>query len=107
MIAMKNDVLNGNPDAAIWDRVIQFDSPLSPAAARALLKVRFSTGDADRMHELSAKSRAGSLNSREKMEIDTFEQLGCLLDILHSKARRALRRGRRVGRLHLGCSDAK
>ncbi len=83
----------GNTDA-IWDRVIQFDGDLSPTAARALLKLRFSEGDHHRMSQLSAKARAGALTSQDHLQIDTFEQLGSLLDILHSKARRALKKRR-------------
>jgi len=81
-------------DAAIWERVIQFEGELSHAAARALLKVRFSPQGHTRMRELSAKARAGTLTSKEQVEIDTYEHLGCLLDILHSKARRALKKRR-------------
>ena len=77
-------------DAAIWERAIQFEGELSPTAARALLKVRIATRYLDRMRELSAKARAGSLTSQEQQEADIYERLGCLLDILHSKARRAL-----------------
>jgi hypothetical protein len=80
--------------AAIWERVIQLEGKLSPTAARALLKLRFSSSDQQRMRELSAKARAGSLSSTEEVEVTTYEQLGCLLDILHSKARRALAKDR-------------
>ena len=41
--------------AAIWQRVIHFDEELSPAAARALLKLRFSERDRALMNELSTK----------------------------------------------------
>jgi hypothetical protein len=44
------------------------------------------------MRQLSAKARAGTLSPQERIEIDTYERLGCLLDILHSQARRALKR---------------
>jgi len=44
------------------------------------------------MHELSAKARAGTLTAQEQIILDTFERLGCLLDIVHSKARLALKR---------------
>lgn len=81
-------------DTEIWERVIQFEHELSPAAARALLKVRFSRGDKECMSELSAKARAGSLAPQEQVQIDTYEQLGYLLDILHSKARRVLNKRR-------------
>ena len=46
------------------------------------------------MSELSAKARAGSLAPQEQVQIDTYEQLGYLLDILHSKARRVLNKRR-------------
>ena len=78
--------------AAIWERVIQMNGDPTPTAARALLKLQFSADDVRRMHELSAKARAGSLSDSEEEEIDTFERLGCLLDILHSRARRVLDR---------------
>ncbi len=43
------------------------------------------------MVELSKKARAGSLTAQEQAELDTFERLGCLLDIVHSKARQVLK----------------
>src|SRR4051812_40969564 len=92
MADMKSTTLTGDNDAAIWERVIQFDGPLSPAAARALLKLRFAPRDQERMQELSTKARGGTLLPRERVEIDTYERLGCLLDILHSKARVALKK---------------
>ena|SRR5438132_9171025 len=89
---MKTDVFISNPGAAIWQRVIEFDGELSLSAARALLKLRFSERDHALLDELSAKARAGSLTADEQTQLDTFERLGCLLDILHSKARRALKK---------------
>jgi hypothetical protein len=44
------------------------------------------------MDELSAKASAGSLTPDEQTELDTLERLSCLLDIVHSKARRALKK---------------
>jgi hypothetical protein len=89
---MKTDVLISNPGAAIWQRVIEFDRELSPSAARALLQLRFSEREHALMDELSAKASAGSLTPDEQTELDTLERLGCLLDIVHSKARRALKK---------------
>lgn len=85
-----------NDDAAIWERVIGFQEEPSPTAARALLKLQFADEDRRRMHELSAKARAGTLSGEEERLIGTYERLGCLLDILHSKARRALKRRRKA-----------
>jgi hypothetical protein len=42
------------------------------------------------MAQLSAKARVGKLSQEEQAELDTFERMGTLLDILHSKARLAL-----------------
>jgi hypothetical protein len=81
-----------NTDAAIWERVIQFQGQLPTAAARALLKLQFAADDLERMHHLAAKAQSGTLTAKEAIELDTYERLGCFLDILHSKARRALKR---------------
>jgi hypothetical protein len=93
---MKTEMRTTAADGAIWDRVIEFNGDLSPPAARALLKLSFSNGDHQRMGQLSAKARAGALTPQDQREMDTFEQLGCLLDILHSKARRVLKKRRRT-----------
>jgi len=77
-------------EAAVWEG-IHIEEELSPTAARALLKFHFSQRDHERMRNLSAKARAGELTSQEETEIDAYERLGCLLDILHSKARQALK----------------
>jgi hypothetical protein len=70
---------------------IQLDGKLSAPQARALLKLGFSQSAKDRMRELSAKARAGTLSPQEAVDADYFEHFGCLLDVLHSTARRALR----------------
>jgi len=80
------------PHAAIWQRVIEFEGELSPPAARALLRFGFSKKDHSRMKKLSIKARGGRLTPSEQVELDTFERLGCLLDIIHSKARQALKK---------------
>ena len=87
---MKTKTSPSSNSTAIWQRVIQFEGELSPAAAHALLKFRFSEHDHARMEQLSTKARAGTLTPSEQDELDTFERLGCVLDILHSRARRAL-----------------
>jgi hypothetical protein len=87
---MKTKTSPSSNSAAIGQRAIQFEGELSPAAARALLKFGFSEHDHARMEQLSTKARAGTLTPSEQDELDTFERLGCVLDILHSRARRAL-----------------
>jgi len=88
---MKISTIPELPSVTAWDHVMQFDQTLSPTAARALLKLKFTPPDIERMQDLAAKARKGQLSASERLEIDTFEQLGCLLDILHSKARRSLK----------------
>jgi len=78
--------------AAIWQRVIHFDEELSRAGARALLKLRFCERDDALMNELSTKARADTLTPEEQSQLDTFERLGSFLDIVHSSARRALKK---------------
>ena len=78
--------------AAIWERVIRFEEESSLTTARPLLNLQFAESDRQRMRELAAKARAGSLTADEEQEMDTYERLGCLLDILHSTARRVLKR---------------
>lgn len=87
---MKSETKQGNKAVEIWNRVIRLEGDLSPSAARALLKLEFSSRDHSWMNELSAKARSGTLSPQEQIEIDTYERLGSLLDIIHSKARRAL-----------------
>ncbi len=79
------------PAVAVWDRVLKIDSTISLTAARALLKLNFTQPDVDRMQMLAAQARKGELSEADELEIDAFERLGCLLDILHSKSRRVLR----------------
>lgn len=78
-------------ESAFWRR-IHLLGPLSPAAAATLLKLRFSSRDRQRMRNLLAKAKTASLDEDERHEIETYERLGCLLDILHSKARRSLKK---------------
>lgn len=79
-------------DVAIWERVMSFETEPSPTAARALLKLQFAESDRERMSELASKARQGMLSADEGREADAFERVGCVLDILHSKARRVLNR---------------
>ena len=88
---MRN-TLKADPAAEIWRRIVDFPVDLGPSAARALLKLGFSERDHTVMHELSTKARGGTLTPQEQNMLDTFEGLGCLLDIIHSKARQALKK---------------
>jgi hypothetical protein len=69
------------------DRVLHFAEKPSRTAARALLNFGFSSAAHEHMATLGAKARAGTLTADEEKEAEAFEQLGCVLDILHSAAR--------------------
>jgi hypothetical protein len=81
-------------EAAILTRVLEPEKPtLPPAAARVFLRLDFNKADKDRMRQLSAKAREGTLAPDEQVEINNYERVGHLLNILQSKARRSLKRG--------------
>jgi hypothetical protein len=89
---MRTSPLDIGTGAAVWERVLQFGGALSPPVARAILKLKFSPQDEQRMRELSARARVGNLSPLEQSEMDAYEQLGSLLDIFHSQARRTVKR---------------
>ena len=63
----------------------------SITAARAILKIQFEQADQDRMCDLSQKANAGTLTSEEQAELDNYERVACLMDLLHAKARKTLK----------------
>jgi hypothetical protein len=79
-------------ESAILSRVLEPDKPtFSAAAARAILDLDFSPEDKDRMQELSAKVQEGKLSRREQADLDNFERVGHLINLMQSKARRSLK----------------
>ena len=81
-----------SPKVAIWERAVDFEKKLSRTAARALLQVRFASSEHERMSALLEKARARKLTAQEEEQMDTYDLLGALLGILHSKARQALKK---------------
>lgn len=79
-------------EAEVWLGILHPDDQLPPGAARALLGLSFPKQDVARMHELSAKARAGALTPEESAEMDNFERVGSILSVLKSKARQVLKR---------------
>ena len=85
-----------NSASAIWQRTIESKrSGLDTAAARALLRLKFSRTDLERADELAAKASAGSLTSAEERELEDYRAVGTALEFLKSKARHALKRSAR------------
>ncbi len=92
---MKTASLPAKTEAEVWLRILHPDEELSPRVARAILGLSFPKNDISRMHELSAKGRAGTLTPEEDAEMDNFERVGSILSTLKSKARQVLKRSSR------------
>lgn len=79
-------------EGAIWGRLLQLQSKrLNLEAARSLLRLDFAPEDKERMHELAAKARDGSLGVEEQEEIRNYERVGNLLALMKSNARQRLK----------------
>ena len=75
-------------EATIFDGL---DADMSPAAATAILSFGFSDEQKNRMRELAAKARDGSMTTDERDEADSFERVSSLIGMLQSKARTSLK----------------
>jgi hypothetical protein len=76
----------------IWDRIAApAFTQLRPAAARALLRMKFRSGDVRRIHQLSSLAKKGALDEAQRGELDLYLQIGHVLTLMHSKARMALK----------------
>jgi len=89
---MSSQVITPNSEAAILARILQADErQLTPGAARYLLSMKLPPADEDRVNQLSAKAREGSLTEAEIQELDSYLHIGSLLAVMQSKARRLLK----------------
>ena len=86
-----SDKVQATTEGAIWQRLIQPDSDeLTREAAQGLLLLEFSPADKSRMTELASKASAGELSDDEEAELESYRRVGYLLDLIQSRARRAL-----------------
>ena len=53
--------------------------------------MKLPSSDEERVNELSAKARSGSLTDSEMQELDSYLHIGTLLGVMQSKARRLLK----------------
>jgi hypothetical protein len=91
-MSMKNAMPPGENEVTILARVLGNDGEkLSPRWARQLLGLGFSEQDQARMNELAQRNSQGRISAAEKNELLGYAKAGCLLGMLHSKARRALK----------------
>lgn len=79
--------------AAILSRLIRpEEDSLTPEVAEAWLRIKFDQRDLDRMHELAVKNQEDLLTPRERTLMENSRSVVFLLDLMHSKARLALKR---------------
>jgi hypothetical protein len=80
-------------DIAIFGRLIRADQgDLSQQLARYLLTLGFDEADQERMRDLANRNQNGALSRAEKDELLNYVKAGHLLALLHSKARKSLKR---------------
>jgi hypothetical protein len=82
-------------EIAIFGRLIQSDrGDLAPSLARYVLTLGFPERDQARMSELAARNQEGALSPQERVELQNYVRSSHLLALLHSKARKSLKRRR-------------
>jgi hypothetical protein len=79
----------------MFGRLIQSESgDLDQRLARYVLTLGFPRADQDRMSELAEKNQRSDMSAEEREELDSYVRSGHLLALLHSKARKSLKRRR-------------
>ena len=81
-----------SPEAAeILSRVIRPEKgDLTTAGAESLLGLAFSSGDQERLCELAELNQNDELKESDRRELESFLQIGLMIDLLHAKARLTL-----------------
>ena len=92
LVSIAND---STSEIAILGRILSNGKDFTPALARHLLKQGFSDEDKQRIIDLAEGNQRGELSPSEQAELKGFADAGCLLGILHAKARRALKNAAR------------
>lgn len=85
--------LTSNNEATILSRTIDADNgDWSVEVARGMLSLSLSPADVSRMNELATKASDGVLTPDEEIEIESYRQVGALLELVKAKAHESLRR---------------
>jgi hypothetical protein len=79
-------------EIAILGRILSNGKEFAPALAKHILKQGFSEEDKQRINHLAEGNQRGALSASEQAELKGFADAGCLLGILHAKARRAVKK---------------
>lgn len=79
-------------DADIFAEVVSSDeTPFEAEMARAILRLKFSEAQNERMRDLADKNNRGVLSPGERELMESFRRVGNLLALLQSRARLTLR----------------
>lgn len=84
--------LTGGREAAIMARLLRRDDNLTPEAARALLEIRFDRDELDRIHDLITRNQDDALTPDERADLEGYLRVSSFLDLIHARARRALKK---------------
>ncbi len=89
---MKNNSA-ATSELAIFGRLIAADrGAMSRPLARYILTLGFDDAEQARMKDLAARNQEGALSRQEEDELLSYVKAGHLLALLHSKARKSLKR---------------
>jgi hypothetical protein len=68
---------------------------MGPEAAKQILEMKFTRSELSQIRRLQEAWSDGRLSPPQKLELDSYVQMGNLLTLMHSKARQALKRAGR------------
>jgi hypothetical protein len=69
-------------ESSILDRLV-----LPPEAARAVLAIKFTSEDEQRMRELMDRNNQGTITAGELAEMEGYRRVGAFLGVMQAKAR--------------------
>jgi hypothetical protein len=73
-------------ESSILDRLV-----LPPESARAVLSIKFTAEDEERMRELLDRNNQGTITARELAEMEGYRRVGTFLGVMQAKARLQLK----------------
>ncbi len=73
-------------ESSILDRLV-----LPPESARAVLSIKFTAEDEERMRELMDRNNQGTITARELAEVEGYRRVGTFLGVMQAKARLQLK----------------
>jgi hypothetical protein len=80
-------------EVAIFGRLIDAaKGDLSAELARYILTLGFGEDDQSRMNDLAGRNQQGALTPEERDELQSYVKASHMLALLHSKARKSLKR---------------